>query len=58
MSDDQIQDLFQNAEEWSPHDDNDDGDNSGGSPGPNSPLPPLELGSDVEIADGVSQALC
>ena len=61
MSDEQIRDLFQNAEEWSPDDDNGDaGDGSGGGSGPASTpaLPPLQLGSDVEIARCVAQLLC
>jgi putative DNA primase/helicase len=61
MSDDQIRDLIDNAEEWSPdaddnQDDNDDGGN--GAATPNVALPPLLLGSDVEIANCVAQVLC
>jgi P4 family phage/plasmid primase-like protien len=62
MSDQQIRDVFQNAEEWIPDNDADDSDGNvngnGASPGPNSALPPLQLGSDVEIASCVSQVLC
>src|SRR5271166_2142496 len=62
-SDQQIRDVFQNAEEWTPdNDDEDDIDDvvndNGTSPSPNSALPPLQLGSDVEIASCVSQVLC
>jgi len=60
MSEDQIRDLFQDAEEWAPDDDDDgngDGNGSGGSPGPNPALPPLQLGSDVEIAGCVARFL-
>jgi len=62
MSDEQIRDVFQNAEEWTP--DNDDEEDSDGNVngigarlGPNSALPPLQLGSDVEIAGCVAQLL-
>src|SRR5712671_1336470 len=62
MSDDQILDLFQNAAEWSPDEDDggEAGDGSGtGDPGPapTLALPPLQLGSDVEIARCVAQLL-
>jgi hypothetical protein len=81
MSDDQIRDLFQGADEWSPDSDAAAGTGTGaganpdpaagptgpaapagqGAPattgaGPN-PLPQLQLGSDVEIADVVAQTL-
>jgi P4 family phage/plasmid primase-like protien len=60
MSDDQIRDLIESAEEWSPDvDENqDDDDGGGGAARPNLPLPPLQLGSDVEIATCVAQMLC
>jgi hypothetical protein len=65
MSDDQIRDLFQNAEELSPNDDDHgadaeadgDGDGDGDGGGPNNTLPPLQFGSDVEIARSVAQVL-
>ena len=67
MSDDQIRDLFQNAEELSPDDDDQgpdadadaerDGDIDGDGGGPSNTLPPLQLGSDVEIARCVAQVL-
>ena len=55
MSDEEIRTLVENAEEWSA--DNDAADNNGGV-GPatsNNILPPLQLGSDVEIANCVAQ---
>jgi len=61
MSDDQIRDLFQTAETWSPHNvdgaDAADGDSSASISSPNATLPPLQLGSDVEIAGCVAQYL-
>jgi P4 family phage/plasmid primase-like protien len=64
MSDDQIRDIVQNAEEWLPDKDGagdgkDDGGNAGvGTGGAGPPVrPPLQLGSDVEIANCVAQAL-
>jgi len=69
MSDDQIRDLFQNAEEWSPEQDDTSPARDGGSPALNgdgagddgagaSPArPQLQLGSDVEIADCVARTL-
>ena len=62
MSDEQIRDVFQSAEQWTPDNDSEgDGDGNvngnGASPGPNSALPPLQLGSDVEIAGCVAQLL-
>src|SRR5260370_11644184 len=60
MSDEQIRGLFQNAEEWTPDNDDEDSDedvnDNGASSGPNS-LSPLQLGSDVEIAGCVAQLL-
>lgn len=61
MSEDQIRELFANAEEWSPEGDADNDDADGAttlaaSP-PNSGLPPLQIGSDVEISNGVAQIL-
>ena len=57
MSDEEIRTLVENAEEWSP--DNDAADNNGGAAAvtPNNTLPPLQLGSDVEIANRVAQFL-
>jgi putative DNA primase/helicase len=59
MSDDQIRNLFQNAEEWSPDEGNsgDDGVGTDSSADLTSALPPLQLGSDVEIAGCVAQYL-
>ena len=61
MSDDQIRDLFQTAETWSPHNvdgaDAADEDSSASISSPNATLPPLQLGSDVEIAGCVAQYL-
>jgi hypothetical protein len=69
MSDDQIRDLFQKAEEWSP-DKNAPATSDGStvsaptasppvpvSAGAGPTLPQLQLGSDVEIADAVAQVL-
>jgi hypothetical protein len=61
VSDNQIRDLTESAEEWSPdvhenQDDDDDGSN--GAAGLNPSLPALQLGSDVEIATCVAQVLC
>lgn len=58
MSDEEIRTLVENAEEWSA--DNDAADNNGGvGPATSSNiLPPLQLGSDVEIANCVAQILC
>jgi putative DNA primase/helicase len=58
MSDGQIRDLFEDAEEWSPDDDDrGDGNAGGGGPTPNLALPTLQLGSDVEIARCVATIL-
>lgn len=69
MSDDQIRDLFQNAEEWSPDSSVAANADAGAAPGAstapgvlitagsNVPLPQLQLGSDVEIAGCISQVL-
>jgi phage/plasmid-associated DNA primase len=60
MSDDQIRDLFQNAEPWSPDDDGGDivdGGANGTVPASVPALPPLQFGSDVEIARCVAQLL-
>jgi hypothetical protein len=55
MSDDEIRTLFEDAEEWSPDDENDNSDAD--AAGSNMVLPPLQLGSDVEIANCVAQLL-
>ena len=61
MSDEQIRDIFQNAEAWSPDEDDDgdfgDGGSTGGGPASTPVLPPLQVGSDVEIARCVAQLL-
>ena len=61
MSDQQIRDVFQNAEAWSPDEDDNDnsgrGSSTGGSPASTPVLPPLQVGSDVEIAGCVAQLL-
>jgi P4 family phage/plasmid primase-like protien len=79
VSDDEIQDLFQSAEEWSPDSNAAVGTGAGANPdpaadpsGPGAPagqnaqpttgtgansLPPLQRGSDVEIAEAVAQVL-
>jgi putative DNA primase/helicase len=62
VSDDQIRVLVQGAEEWTPATapdtvDAGDGDGNGSDAEPNTGLPPLELGSDVEIASCVAQVL-
>jgi putative DNA primase/helicase len=59
VSDDQIRDLIQDAEEWIPGNaaDSADGNGNGSDAEPSTTLPPLELGSDVEIARRVAQVL-
>jgi len=68
MSDDQICDLFQNADLWLPDNGVAAGTGAGAGPGPGTApafagagttptLPQLQLGSDVEIADCVSRVL-
>ena len=61
MSDEQIRNLFQDAEAWSPDEDDTgdsgDGSSTGGGPASTPVLPPLQIGSDVEIAGCVAQLL-
>ena len=70
VNDDQIRDLFQNADEWLPDNDASVGPVAATNPAalagavagtgtgaPANPLPQLQLGSDVEIAACFAQAL-